>query len=468
MGCRSRGRHLSGWLCAGLSAVALLAPTAPAAAQDGVWALAERLTAIGPRVPGSVESRTARRLLLDAMAAGGLEDLAAWQTPGDPPVVNLTGVVPGAGGPEVLLTAHYDTVADSPGALDDAAGCAVAIRAAERLVGSGVRLAVRVVLFDAEEGGLHGSRAYVESLAGRPEIAAVLNLDSLGSRKARRAVVHVAPPAADAALAPPAWLVDAALTAAKRSRFPLEVGEATLAVPGQLVERYGRLAYASDASTFLAAGLPAVLLSDATLTDLGPGVHTPADTARQLEAERLEEWRDFVVALVEEIDARGPRPAEQPAERQYLVVAGHLWTRPFLWLVGGLLGATLAGRVLRLRPNPAPARRGAAALAFLALAALAWVVSPLASAVLLTPAMLIGIVAPRPIGRGIPGLVGGVLPTLVLAGLGVWTLAAGHVFGPGPEAWRLLPALAAVAVYGAWRWSVSAPATARGASRETP
>lgn len=444
----------------------LLASLTPARAQDGAWALAERLTAIGPRVPGSVESRTARRVLLDAMAAAGLEELAAVQVPGDPPVINLTGRVPGTVGPEVLLTAHYDTVAGSPGALDDAAGCAVAIRAAERLIGADLGVSVRVVLFDGEEAGLHGSRAYVGSLTQPSNLAAVLNLDTLGRHGVRRAVAHVAPPAGDATLAPPAWLLEAALAAARRTRFAVEPGEARLPVPGQILERYTRLAYSSDATPFLAAGLPALLLSDATLTDLGEDVHTPADTVRHLNAGRLEAWRGFIVALVEELAARIPRSADRGSTRDYLVISGILWARPALWLAGGLLSAILAWRVLRRAARP-PGERGVPATAlFLALAPLAWAVAPLGSALLLTPAMLIGIIAPRPIGRGVPGTIGGLLPALVLLGFGGWAAAVGHLLGPRPEAWRLLLPLTAIVVFGSWRFT--APARRQDASRGTP
>lgn len=431
---------------AGLLAVVLLGPTVPATAQNGAWSLAERLAAVGPRIPGTVESRTARRLLLDAMAAAGLTDLRAEQIAGDPPVINLSGRVRGGSGPEVLLTAHYDTVAGSPGALDDASGCAVAIRAAEHLVGAELGVSVRVVLFDGEEGGLHGSRGYVASLAYPGTVAAVVNLDSLGSRDARRAVAHVAPPAGDATRAPPAWLLDAALAAARRTRFALEPGEARLPVPGQLLERYGRLAYTSDAAPFLAAGWPALLLSDATLTDLGTDVHTPADTVRHLDAERLEAWRRFVVALVEELDIRVPRAADAGSTGDYLVVAGALWTRPALWITGGLLWVLLAWRLLRGAPRSAPAMP-----LFLALAALGWALAPLGSALLLAPAMLIGIVAPRPLGRAVPSAVGGLLPAAVLLGFAGWALAVGHLLGVRAEAWRLLLPLAAVAAYGVWR-----------------
>lgn len=82
----------------------------------------------------------------------------------------------------VLATAHYDTVALSPGADDNASGVAVTLaiaRAASRVRTSAT---VRLVNFAFEEDGLRGSAAYVDSL-GEGELRALLgvyNFDMVG------------------------------------------------------------------------------------------------------------------------------------------------------------------------------------------------------------------------------------------------------------------------------------------------
>lgn len=68
----------------------------------------------------------------------------------------------GAGGHELIVSAHSDAVPGSPGANDDASCVAAILRAYERL--RAVRLEslkVRFVIFDDEESGLKGSGAYV-------------------------------------------------------------------------------------------------------------------------------------------------------------------------------------------------------------------------------------------------------------------------------------------------------------------
>src|SRR5688500_13353800 len=127
-------------------------------------ALARALADLGPRPVGSEAHARAAALLLEAMRGAGLERVEAMEEPGSPPLRNLTGVVAGQTEDEILLAAHYDTVATSPGAGDDASGCAAVLAAAADLRRTPLRHTVRVVLFDGEEQGLRGSRAWVEGL----------------------------------------------------------------------------------------------------------------------------------------------------------------------------------------------------------------------------------------------------------------------------------------------------------------
>jgi Zn-dependent M28 family amino/carboxypeptidase len=65
----------------------------------------------------------------------------------------------------VLLGGHFDTEPGATGATDNAAGCAVMIEAARILkaINAKPRRTIRVALWDAEESGLMGSKAYVKS-----------------------------------------------------------------------------------------------------------------------------------------------------------------------------------------------------------------------------------------------------------------------------------------------------------------
>jgi hypothetical protein len=104
------------------------------------------------------------------------------------PVRNLEVALPGSAQPPeiVLVGAHYDTVAGSPGANDNASGVAALIELARLLSGSQSRRSIRFVAFVNEEPPLFyspdmGSRVYARRAAERGErIIAMLSLETLG------------------------------------------------------------------------------------------------------------------------------------------------------------------------------------------------------------------------------------------------------------------------------------------------
>ena len=84
----------------------------------------------------------------------------------------------------MLLVAHYDSVAGSPGANDNASGVALLLRIVERLRSDPLDdLGVQILLAAAEEPFLVGARAYGVQLATTgelPQIRACLNFDMVG------------------------------------------------------------------------------------------------------------------------------------------------------------------------------------------------------------------------------------------------------------------------------------------------
>ncbi|WP_128970133.1 M20/M25/M40 family metallo-hydrolase, partial [Rhodococcus opacus] len=84
----------------------------------------------------------------------------------------------------VMVGAHLDSVPDGPGINDNGTGVAATLETAVQLGGSpDVDNAVRFAFWGAEELGLLGSEAYVNSLSEdqRNDIALYLNFDMLGS-----------------------------------------------------------------------------------------------------------------------------------------------------------------------------------------------------------------------------------------------------------------------------------------------
>jgi hypothetical protein len=86
---------------------------------------------------------------------------------------NVIGEIPGTDlkNEIVMIGAHLDSWHESPGASDNASGCAVALEAARILKAIGVhpRRTIRIALWSGEEQGLNGSREYVSAHFGDPK-----------------------------------------------------------------------------------------------------------------------------------------------------------------------------------------------------------------------------------------------------------------------------------------------------------
>jgi Zn-dependent M28 family amino/carboxypeptidase len=88
----------------------------------------------------------------------------------DGPASNVVGEVPGSDRRDevIVLGAHLDSWDLGQGALDDGAGCAIVLEAANAIAHAleRPRRTVRVVLFANEENGIGGARAYATAHAG--------------------------------------------------------------------------------------------------------------------------------------------------------------------------------------------------------------------------------------------------------------------------------------------------------------
>ncbi len=189
-----------------LAAVTLQSPRpvpadAPPTAFSATRAMADvREIAQRPHPLGSAEHARVQAHLLRRMAALGLQTstqtgplspgaVRRLERNGAPAaavglgVVNLIGVLPGRDPalPAVVLMAHYDTAADSPGAADDSAGVAAVLEAVRALRARGPADRTLVVLLtDAEELNLDGARAFFSDHPLRDRIGAVINLEARG------------------------------------------------------------------------------------------------------------------------------------------------------------------------------------------------------------------------------------------------------------------------------------------------
>jgi Peptidase family M28 len=225
-----------------------------------------------------------------------------------PAGINLLGVIPGGDLAEewVVLGAHYDHLgsdcrssdpADAicNGATDNATGVAVALAAARAIAEAGTpRRSVLVALWDAEEDGLVGSAAYVQSPVAPPEqTIAYINFDNMGSNLLPSGTNRTVVVGAETGGAP---LVDATTAAAATSTL--------LYTPLSLVFGQGR----SDHAVFASAGVPVVFFTDAT----GPCYHTTGDDVGVVDFAKLDQQIVTATALLGDLAATDIPPVFDP------------------------------------------------------------------------------------------------------------------------------------------------------------
>jgi hypothetical protein len=201
---------------------------------------------------------------------------------------NVIAEVPGRDPrlPPVLVGGHLDSWDQGTGAIDDAAGVAIATAAAKRIMDAGRPLrTIRVVWFGAEEPGLFGGLEYMRKHAKEPHWA--LAESDFGAGRIWRVTTKLG-----AEREAEAKAVQAALA-------PLGI------VPGSREEADG-----SDIGPMIAAGVPAVGLSqDGTYYfDVH---HTPDDTLDKVDPEALRQnvaaWTAMLAVLAGPIEPEPKR-----------------------------------------------------------------------------------------------------------------------------------------------------------------
>ncbi len=196
---------------------------------------------------------------------------------------NVLGRKDGSSSPDevVLISAHYDHIADCPGADDNATGVAAALEIGRVLALADLPRTVMIACWDEEEVELRGSRAFASSLDERGiDIVVNYNFDMIGYASSDPMTQTVPAPFYELFPDAAADIVDNE----RRADFILVVSNASaetaavdmiaqadrialnttlLAVPAgeELSETYADTRR-SDHSSLWAAGVPAVLFTD--------------------------------------------------------------------------------------------------------------------------------------------------------------------------------------------------------------
>ena len=129
---------------------------------------------------GGPDSETVERLVAKGTVKARV--MVHPRLPGPGVAHNVVGDVPGrVPGEVVVLGAHLDSVAGSPGAFDDGAGVVTTVEVARLIRASGpTRRTLRVVAFTGEEMGMVGSKAYVRQHRGElASVTAMVQIDGV-------------------------------------------------------------------------------------------------------------------------------------------------------------------------------------------------------------------------------------------------------------------------------------------------
>jgi hypothetical protein len=208
-------------------------------------------------------------------------------------VHNLEAVLPGHGAAEesIVAGAHYDSVAGTPGANDNASGVAALLELARLLAGTKLPRTVRFVAFANEEapffyGEEMGSKRYADRARARGErIAAMLSLETIGYYTDRPASQRY--PFPFSLFYPDTgnfigFVGD--LSSWRLVRRAIGAFRAVTALPseGVAAPRATKGVHWSDHWSFWQAGYPAIMVTDTALYRY-PHYHAATDTPEQLD-----------------------------------------------------------------------------------------------------------------------------------------------------------------------------------------
>ena len=213
------------------------------------------------------------------------------------PAPNLEAVLLGTSSPHeiVVVGAHYDSYQGTPGADDNASGCAGVIALANRFAGTPQARTIRFVLFPNEEPPLFqteemGSLIYAKACrAANDNIVAMMSLETIGYYRDEPGTQEYPPligslfPSSGNFIAfvsnagSRGLLLQAVGAFRENAAFPSEGAALPSGVPG---------VGWSDHWSFWQAGYPAIMVTD-TAPFRNPNYHQPTDTPDTLDYERM-------------------------------------------------------------------------------------------------------------------------------------------------------------------------------------
>jgi len=245
-------------------------------------------SSIGTRVEGQPAERQAAEYLAGELAKLGYGvTRQQFALPDATISENLVASDPGQSSNVFIIGAHVDTVADTPGANDNASGCSMVLELARDLKGTKHYPEVRFIIFGAEEyykGNKNidhqGSDYYVKQLSSeeRPRIVGMLSCDTVASGSEIRFREY----------GPNSPRLAVAMVDAGRANG-LNVNHSPSSI--------------SDHRAFGEAGIPAVWVERADPGyNYDPAVHKPGDTLGHTDSNLLGQVGSFIESYLLKLD----------------------------------------------------------------------------------------------------------------------------------------------------------------------
>lgn len=256
-------------------------PAGSAAARRAAEYVADELAAVGivvERVP------VGRQVIPEITAFGGVMMRGKVVELSDETIVARLPASDGVARPALLVMAHTDSVADTPGAVDNAASVAILLELARALQGDERPHPVILAATACEENGLAGARALADALP--EEIGLAVSLDLVGSPGVLT-LNGLGPNVGAAAM-------DRFVRASRTSAVAIDA-PFTHRVVSRLVPQIER----SDHGVFAARGVPAVhLYHRGTIERIYLPYHGPLDALSEVDPGSVGDAAAFVRALV--------------------------------------------------------------------------------------------------------------------------------------------------------------------------
>ena len=220
----------------------------------------------------------------------------------------------------LMLCAHYDSVANSPGAGDDASGVAVVLETVRALKASApIKRDVVVLFTDGEENGLDGSRLFVDEHPWAKDVGVVLNFDARGNS---------GPSIMFETSEPNGWLIDQYAQAAPH---PLATSLS--------MDIYRRMPNSTDLTTFKGAGMGGMNFA------FSAGIayyHSPKDTPVNLDPRTLQHQGENALAMTRQLgqlDLDNPKRDDviyTSILSRFVVYYSKAWVLPLALIATGL------------------------------------------------------------------------------------------------------------------------------------